>query len=181
MNRGLLLTMTEPPAAMEEEFNAWYDEEHMAERLAVPGFRSARRWVADCKPGEGKYLATYETDSPGVLASKAYRARLDNPTPWSRRSLEHCVVFRRWACEQVHPGVADPDPRTRALLFCAGDAPYDAKVAGALQARRFVDAQGKPRHVTLVELAGPIVVPADAGWEFRLYRAYPREFARAAG
>jgi hypothetical protein len=181
MNRGLLLTMTEPPAAMEEEFNAWYDEEHMAERLAVPGFRSARRWVADCKPGEGKYLATYETDSPGVLASEAYRARLDNPTPWSRRSLEHCVVFRRWACEQVHPGVADPDPRTRALLFCAGDAPYDAKVAGALQARRFVDAQGKPRHVTLVELAGPIVVPGDAGWEFRLYRAYPREFARAAG
>ena len=29
MNRGLLLTMTEPPPAMEEEFNAWYDDEHM--------------------------------------------------------------------------------------------------------------------------------------------------------
>src|SRR6185436_12287249 len=30
MNRGLLLTMTEPPPAMEEEFNAWYDTEHLA-------------------------------------------------------------------------------------------------------------------------------------------------------
>ncbi len=173
MNRGLLLTMTEPPPRLEEEFNAWYDDEHMAERLAVPGFRSARRWVADCKPGEGKYLATYELDSPGVLTSAVYLARLNNPTPWSKRSLKHCVVFRRWACEQVHPGMVDPDPRTRALLFCAGDAPYEKTVAGALQARRFMDPQGKPRHVTLVELAAPVTLPRDAGWEFRLYRAYP--------
>src|SRR5204862_501779 len=69
MTRGLLLTMTEPPAAMDEEFNAWYDAEHIPERLSIPGFRSARRWVADCKPGEGKYLATYELDAPGVLSS----------------------------------------------------------------------------------------------------------------
>jgi hypothetical protein len=33
--------MTEPPAAMEEEFNPWYDTEHLAERLAITGFRSA--------------------------------------------------------------------------------------------------------------------------------------------
>ena len=59
-NRGLLLTMTEPPPAMEEEFNAWYDTEHLAERLGIVGFRSARRWVADLPPGEGKYIATYE-------------------------------------------------------------------------------------------------------------------------
>ena len=30
------------------------------ERLGITGFRSARRWVADVAPGEGKYLATYE-------------------------------------------------------------------------------------------------------------------------
>jgi len=60
MRRGLLLTLTEPPPGMEEEFNAWYDEEHLPERLAIPGFRSARRWVAG-----RTYLATYELDSPG--------------------------------------------------------------------------------------------------------------------
>ena len=172
MNRGLLLTMTEPPARLEEEFNAWYDDEHMAERLAVPGFRSARRWVADAKPGEGKYLATYELDSPEVLTSADYLLRLNNPTPWSARSLKNCVVFRRWACEQTHPGNADPAPRAAALLFCAGDAPYEKKIDGALQARRFMDPEGKPRHVTLFELAGPAPLPRDAGWEFRLYRAY---------
>ena len=45
MKRGLLLSLTEPPAAMEKQFNAWYDDEHLPEPLAIPGFRSARRWV----------------------------------------------------------------------------------------------------------------------------------------
>ena len=173
MNRGLLLTMTEPPPHLEEEFNAWYDDEHIAERLAIPGYRSARRWVANAPQGEGKYLATYELDSPAVLNSEAYLARLNNPTAWSKRSMKNCVVFRRWACEQAVPGYADPDPRANALLYCAGDAPYEKPVADALQARHFLDPLGKPRHVTLVELAGAVTLPRDAGWEFRLYRAYP--------
>ena len=41
--RGLLLTLTEPPVAMEEEFNAWYDTEHLADLLSLPGFLDAAR------------------------------------------------------------------------------------------------------------------------------------------
>jgi hypothetical protein len=146
-NRGLLLTMTEPPAAMEEEFNAWYDDEHMAERLAIPGFRSALRWVTDCKPGEGKYLATYELDSPGVLQSPAYLARFQNQTPWSKRCLGKAVVFKRWACEQL--GDADPHPAARALLLSFKELPL-----GALQARRFRAASGET--IMLYELEAPL-------------------------
>jgi len=40
--------MTEPPPVMEEEFNAGYDAERLAERLAITGFHWARRWVALC-------------------------------------------------------------------------------------------------------------------------------------
>jgi len=96
-NFGLLLTLTEPRPDMETEFNAWYDTEHIAERLSIPGFLSARRWVADGKPGEGKYLATYELVTPGVLHTSAYLERYRNPTPWSKRSLENTLMFRRWA------------------------------------------------------------------------------------
>lgn len=169
--RGLLLTMVEPPPAMEEEFNAWYDSEHLAERLAIPGFRSARRWVGDGARGEGKYLATYELDSPGVLESPAYLARYKNQTPWSRRCLEKAVVFRRWACEQVEPGDADPHPNAKALLLIASPTVEDAPaIPGALQTRRFVAFAGEPRHITLVELAAlPTSRPAPP---MRLYRAY---------
>jgi len=170
--RGLLLTMTEPPPAMEEEFNAWYDDEHMAERLAIPGFRSARRWVAKLAPGEGKYLATYELDTPGVLSSREYLARFENQTPWSRRCLGKAVVFRRWACEQVEPGGMDPSPAARLLLCVAADAPASLSIP-SLQVRRFVATAGDPRHIALFELASEgILPPPEPGWLMRLYRAY---------
>jgi hypothetical protein len=175
MKRGLLLTMTEPPPAMDEEFNAWYDGEHLPERLAIPGFRSARRWVADVAPAEGRYLATYELDSQAVLSSSPYLARFQGATPWTRRCLGKAVVFRRWGCEQTRPGDADPHPMARALLLVVGHTPLDdLAVPAALQLRRFIASAGTPRHIVLVELAwegaSPPAVPAAS--LVRMYRAY---------
>lgn len=175
-HRGLLLTITEPPPRMEEEFNAWYDTEHLAERLAISGFRSAHRWVADAASGEGKYLATYELDSPAVLQSAEYLARFEGATPWTRRCLGKCTVFRRWACEQTDPGSGDPHPLARALLFIAADAPFgELALPGALQTRRFIASAGTPRHIALVEFAWERTraqPESQAGWQMQLYRAY---------
>jgi hypothetical protein len=165
---GLLLTLTEPPPSMEEEFNAWYDTEHLAERLSIPGFRSARRWVADLAPGEGKYLATYELDSLAVLESPQYLAHVgDNFTPWSKRCLGAAVVFRRWACEQIDPGDADPNAAARAIVFSTGD----FALPQALQKRRFAASSGET--VVLHELDAPhITLPSALSFPARLYRAY---------
>lgn len=160
MKRGLLLTLTEPPPAMEEEFNAWYDEEHLAERLSIPGFRSARRWVADVPAGAGKYLATYELDSAAVLTSPAYLAKFENATPWTRRCLGKAVVFKRWACEQEEPGDADPHPAARAVMM-------NSPVAGALQCRTFRADTGE--RIVLCEVAS--AVPEAKAIVYRLYRA----------
>lgn len=167
MNRGLLLTMTEPPPEMEAEFNAWYDDEHLAERLAIPGFRSAKRWVAAVPPGQGKYLGTYELDSPSVLQSPGYLARFNNQTPWSRRCLAKMVCFRRWACEQVAPGNAALDPQTKVLLLGLGDAQPPSAFPGIV----FHDPAGKPRYAVLIEDQEKAALP---GFEFRLYRAYTK-------
>jgi hypothetical protein len=157
MKRGLLLTLTEPPLAMEEEFNAWYDEEHLPERLAIPGFRSARRWVSD-----GSYLATYELDSLGVLQSAAYLARYQNPTPWSKRCLAKCVTFKRWACEQIDPGGADPHPAAAGLVFTLDT----AKLAGVLQLRRFAADSGE--RIALYEISE---LRQPAAIVYRLYQS----------
>ena len=173
--RGLLLTMTEPPPRMEEEFNAWYDGEHLPERLSIPGFRSARRWVADVKPGEGKYLATYELDSAEVLQSGEYLSFFEKPTPWTKRCLERCVVFKRWACEQQEPGDADPHPEAKAVLLVAGET-KDMRVALAdpLLLRRFVAREGSPSHIALYDLREPQQAIAKPGKDglVRLYKAY---------
>jgi hypothetical protein len=79
---GLLLVMMEVDREYEDEFNRWFDEEHLPERLGCPGFLSGRRYrVVD---GEPTYLAIYELESTEVLESDAYRQMLP-PSAWMQR------------------------------------------------------------------------------------------------
>ena len=63
--------MTDIDPANEADFNRWYEEEHLDERMAIPGFINARRFTA--LEGGPKYLALYDLESPDVLQSAPYR------------------------------------------------------------------------------------------------------------
>ena len=61
-----------------DDFNAWYREQHIPERLSVPGFLRGRRYEAT---GAGPaYFTLYETTDAAVLSSEPYLARLNSPT-----------------------------------------------------------------------------------------------------
>jgi len=82
--KGLLLVMVDVAPEYEEELNRWYDQEHIPERMAIPGFVRARRFVA--LEGRPKYLALYDLENADVLQSKEYRNRLNQgATEWTRR------------------------------------------------------------------------------------------------
>ena len=66
--KGMLLTSMNVDAADEAEFNRWYDREHLEERVAIPGFLEARRYVAH--DGNPKYLSLYSTETFEVLDSR---------------------------------------------------------------------------------------------------------------
>lgn len=66
----------------EAAFEHWFQDEHLFERLDVPGFLYGRRHQA--VSGSPGFFNFYLTDSPAVLVSPAYRARLDDPTPMTR-------------------------------------------------------------------------------------------------
>jgi len=83
--KGMLLTSMDIDAADDEDFNRWYDREHLEERVAIEGFIEARRYVAHS--GSPKYLCLYSTETIEVLDSPAYRARLANSTDWSKKSM----------------------------------------------------------------------------------------------
>lgn len=87
---ALLMVSMEPPAALEEEFNDWYDTEHFPQRIALPGFVSASRWV--CVDGWPRWMALYDLASIDALKSDAYRTVSGaQSTPWSRRLLPRTV------------------------------------------------------------------------------------------
>lgn len=83
--KGMLLTSMNVDAADEAEFNRWYDREHLEERVAIPGFLEARRYVAHA--GNPKYLSLYSTETFEVLDGPAYRTALANQTAWSKANI----------------------------------------------------------------------------------------------
>jgi hypothetical protein len=83
--KGMLLTSMDIDPSDDAEFNRWYDREHLEERVAIPGFLEARRYIAH--KGSPKYLCLYSTATFDVLDSPAYRTVLANPTEWSKTSM----------------------------------------------------------------------------------------------
>lgn len=94
--RGVVAIWNDIGPEARADFYEWHNREHMPERVAIPGFCRGRRYVAvDAHP---EFFTLYETDGPDVLAGAAYLARLDNPTPWTRRASAAFVNVSRSLC-----------------------------------------------------------------------------------
>jgi hypothetical protein len=175
---GLLMVWADVPADREAEFNRWYNEEHVAERLAVPGFLSAARYEA--VKGGPKHLACYELESPAVLESAAYRQVQQNPTPWTRRCSPDVIgtTFIRNVYAMIHPGGVTPaiasSGMAPALQIGRMDVPAEIdrdfnewyntiyvpnyeKVPGVIRGRRYRAVVGTPTYLTLYEFEHPRV------------------------
>lgn len=91
---ALLLVMMEIDPETEDEFNRWYDQEHVPERMSVPGFLVGRRFKA--LEGTPKYLALYDLENADVLKSEAYLKRLNEEyTEWTARMRTKFKVIKR--------------------------------------------------------------------------------------
>jgi len=105
---GLMMVWTDVPADKEKEFNRWYNEEHLAERLRIPGFLSGARYEA--VKGGPKHLAVYELENVAVLESDAYKKVRNNPTEWTKRCSPDVIgtSFIRNVYTLIHPKTLTP-------------------------------------------------------------------------
>ena len=63
MPKGIMVVQSDPvDPAHEDDYNDWYDNTHVPEICAVPGFVSARRYKVH-GAGSPAYLAIYEIDA----------------------------------------------------------------------------------------------------------------------
>lgn len=99
---GILAVFNDCDRTREAEYENWYRNEHLPERVGVPGFRFARRYEA-IGGASPRYFTFYEVDSPAILVSAPYLERSNNPTPWTRKIMGE-QIFRninRTACRQA--------------------------------------------------------------------------------
>jgi hypothetical protein len=101
---ALLLNAMNVADDVTDEFNAWYDEEHLPALAAVPGTLAARRYRSDeGDQGSHRYVALYHLRSPDVTFSDAWKTAVD--TPWSARMRPHFqdrirILSRRYVRDQ---------------------------------------------------------------------------------
>lgn len=98
--RAVLVVQVEIDPADEEDFNRWYDEEHVPEKLATPGFVSARRFRLH--DGSPRYLVVYELEDAAAATSPEYLAQ--EPTPWGREVMSRWRTWSRDVWVELHPG-----------------------------------------------------------------------------
>lgn len=83
-NRGFVAIWNGIAHGAEADFKAWHADEHMPERLAIPGFLSGERWG---RAGESGYFTLYTLADAAIAGSRAYIDRLNAPTAWTRRVM----------------------------------------------------------------------------------------------
>ena len=91
---ALLIVVVDVDPEHEDEFNHWYDEEHIPEKRATPGFRSARRYSSHDVPG--RYLAVYEVDDADVVTSAEYMTQTMSARAQAVMATWHLVDRSVW-------------------------------------------------------------------------------------
>ena len=103
MAKGLLFASFDFTNTHADEFHDWYDLEHIPERLRVPGFLNAERWISEENPNVA--VATYDLDTLGVLQSAPYKAiGYENSSVWTRRVTAMAHRIMRFTGDQIVPG-----------------------------------------------------------------------------
>lgn len=192
MAKGLLLAVFDFEGARPDEFHDWYDLEHVPERLAVPGFINAERWIGDEIPTLA--IASYDLDSAAVMNTPAYRAVAgENVSVWTKRIAEKTDRLMRFEGTQLNAGDAVAPAGAGGLLVASMNIDpaieaefhewYDTEhlsqlgsVPGVLSARRYrATAASEREYVALYHLESVEVSrstewrkAADTPWSARL-------------
>ena len=174
----------------EEEFNAWYNTEHLPELLTLPGFLDAARYVAT--KGGPKYLAVYELTNVEAVRSPEFTKR--KRTPWENRMAPRVTGknVTRIVGRQIFPSMLENIDRGMAPALQIGrmsvaessDAEWNdwynaeyipgyLKVPGVIYARRYRAVDEERSFATVYELMDD-KVSGSADWSHQREHSSPR-------
>jgi hypothetical protein len=117
MARFLWLVMTNPAEGREQEFNRWYDEEHVPDVLGVDTVVAVQRFEfvtsgGTADPGH-RYLAVYEVEADSAEEARAAmdKARAEPGQMRGSSSLDRDA--RLWYFRPIGPRVSRDDQAGR--------------------------------------------------------------------
>ena len=134
--RGIFMVYVDIDAQHVQEFNKWYNEEHLPELLSVPGILSAARYEA--VKGGPQYLACYELESVAVMQTPAFTNRPRTPRG---QKVSPSVIGKnltRIVGEQIHaPQRRDVGGEEISCLYASICVPMQHRDRSHLRSYRF--------------------------------------------
>ena len=92
---AMILSFDIVPDAIAEH-DHWHSYEHLHERMSIPGFLRGSRWtsVGDTP----RYFVMYEVSDLDTLSASPYLERLNNPSLWTTKMMQHYRGMNRGFC-----------------------------------------------------------------------------------
>jgi hypothetical protein len=98
--KGVIAIWQDLVPELKQEYREWHNRQHVPERLSIPGFRRARRFVAI--EGGPEFYTLYEADGPEDVSGPAYLERLNAPTEWTRKIMPAFRNMARSVCRVAY-------------------------------------------------------------------------------
>jgi hypothetical protein len=94
--KGVIAIWQDLVPEFKDEYREWHNRQHIPERLGIPGFRRARRFIA--VQGAPEFYTLYEANHIEDVSGKAYLDRLNAPTEWTRKIMPAFRNMARSVC-----------------------------------------------------------------------------------
>ena len=98
----ILVVMMDVESGREAEFDRWYNEEHLPERLEIPGYVSARRFKLEEGNGVLKYLCIWELEDESPLESDQYKMQRARPSKIRDEANKYITQRARGLYKQIY-------------------------------------------------------------------------------
>ena len=184
---ALMMVFTDIDTEHDADFNAWYNQEHIGDLLALPGFLNAARYEA--ARGGPRYLACYELESAEAVQTPEYLAFRRSPSAWTQRVTPSVIGrnYSRNVYTQIYPQENDPAVMGRDMApalqlgrmkvpaeieakyneyYDTVRTPGNLEEPGCLAVRRYNAVEGDPKYLTVYEFEHE-KVPETRGWRDR--------------
>ncbi len=99
MRRGILAVWSDITPEAKADYDTWYEQSHMFERLEVDGIHRARHYSTVA--GAQQFFTYFVADDAGVFKAPSYLESANNSSSWTQRVLPHFRNTHRTAFDVI--------------------------------------------------------------------------------
>jgi hypothetical protein len=152
LGKAVMINWSDVAPEHRSAYYEWHSREHMVGRVAIPGFRRGRRYIA--ARARRNFLVMYEVEDLSVLTGAAYLAKANAPSAFTRRTTPYVKnSVRGLARVQATSGIGTGG--------CALTVRFDPAGGCDEELARYLVQEALPRAAARPDITGAHLLVAD--------------------